>query len=76
MLDKGKIQHGSILVIKANGYEEQEYKLIRKQNAAYSVADILIGGVPLAIDYSTGNIFRPKPRTFEYELKKLNQPKP
>ena len=71
-LEKGKIQHGSILVIKADGFEEQEYKLIRKQNAAYSVVDLLIGGIPLAVDYSTGNIYRPKPRTFEYELKKRN----
>lgn len=75
-LDKRKIQHGSVLVVKAEGYENVEYKLIRKQNAFYSVADILIGGVPLAVDYSTGNIYRPKPRTFEYELKKLNQPNP
>ncbi|MEZ5104005.1 MAG: hypothetical protein R2757_05890 [Draconibacterium sp.] len=71
-IPKEKIQHGSILVIKAEGYEDQEYKLIRKQNAAYSVVDILIGGIPLAVDYSTGNIYRPNPRTFEYELKKQN----
>ena len=72
VLPKEKIQHGSILLIKAEGYEEQEYKLIRKQNAAYSVVDILVGGVPLAVDYATGNIYRPKPRVFEYELKKSN----
>ncbi len=71
-LPKEKIQHGSILIIKAEGYEEQEFLLMRKQNAAYSVVDILIGGVPLAVDYSTGNIYRPKPRNFEYELKKRN----
>lgn len=71
-LEKGKIQHGSILVIKAEGYQDQEYKLIRKQNAAYSVVDLLIGGIPLAVDYSTGNIYRPKPRTFEYKLKEQN----
>ena len=68
-LPKGKIQHGSILVIKAEGFEEQEYMLIRKQHAAYSVADILIGGIPLIVDYSTGNIYRPNPRIFKYELK-------
>jgi hypothetical protein len=67
---KEKIQHGSILVIKAEGYENLEYVLLRKQNAAYSVADILIGGIPLALDFSTGNIYRPKPRNFKYELKK------
>jgi hypothetical protein len=67
-----KIQHGSILIIKANGFEEKEYLLVRKQNAAYSVADLLIGGVPLLVDYSTGNIYSPSPRTFEYELIKKN----
>jgi hypothetical protein len=69
---KEKIQHGSILIIKADGFEEKEYLLLRKQNAAYSVADLLIGGIPLLVDYSTGNIYRPSPRTFEYELIKQN----
>ena len=69
---KEKIQHGSILIIKADGFEEKEYLLLRKQNAAYSVADLLIGGIPLLVDYSTGNIYRPSPRTFEYELIKEN----
>lgn len=67
---KEKIQHGSILVIKAEGYEEKEYLLVRKQNAAYSVVDLLVGGIPLLVDYSTGNIYRPSPRSFEYELVK------
>lgn len=65
---KAKIQHGSILVIKAEGYSEKEYLLLRKQNAIYSVVDLITGGIPLAIDYTTGNIYRPVPRTFEYEL--------
>ena len=67
---KGKIQHGSILVIKAEGYSDKEYLILRKQNAAYSVIDLLIGGIPLAVDYTTGNIYRPVPRTFKYELVK------
>lgn len=71
-VSKEKIQHGSILVIKAEGFEEKEYLLVRKQNAAYSLADLLIGGIPLLVDYSTGNIYRPSPRTFEYELIKEN----
>lgn len=65
---KEKIQHGSILVIKAEGYQEKEYLLLRKQQAIYTVVDLLIGGVPLAVDYTTGNIYRPVPRSFEYEL--------
>lgn len=65
---KAKIQHGSVLVIKAEGYSEKEYLLLRKQNAIYSVVDLILGGVPLAVDYTTGNIYRPVPRTFDYEL--------
>lgn len=67
-LPKEKIQHGSILVLKAEGYAEKEYMILRKQNAAYTVVDILLWGAPLAVDYATGNIYRPKPRVFEYEL--------
>ena len=67
---KEKIQHGSILVIKAEGFEKKEYMLLRKQNAVYSVVDLLLGGIPLAVDYTTGNIYRPNPRKFEYELVK------
>ena len=67
---KEKIQHGSILVIKADGFEEKEYTLLRKQNAAYTVVDLILGGIPLVVDYTTGNIYRPNPRKFEYELVK------
>jgi hypothetical protein len=67
-LPKEKIQHGSILVLKAEGYAEKEYMILRKQNAAYTFIDLLLWGAPLAVDYATGNIYRPKPRVFEYEL--------
>ena len=69
---KAKIQHGSILVIKAEGFEEKEYLLVRKQNSAYTFVDFLMGGIPLLVDYSTGNIYRPSPRSFEYDLVKKN----
>ena len=65
---KKKIQHGSILVIKADGFEEKEYMLLRKQNAAYTLVDLLLGGIPLVVDYTTGNIYRPNPHKFQYEL--------
>ena len=65
---KEKIQHGSILVLKADGYEKKEYLLVRRQHPAYSVVDLLTGGIALVVDYSTGNIYRPSPRKFEYEL--------
>jgi len=71
-LPKEKIQHGSVMVLKADGFEEKEYLLIRRQNAAYSVVDLLTGGIALVVDYTTGNIYRPSPRKFEYELVKQN----
>ena len=67
---KEKIQHGSKLVLKAEGYEEKEYLLLRRQSGIYSVADLLTGVIPLFVDYTTGNIYRPEPRKFEYELVK------
>lgn len=70
---KQKIQHGSILVIKADGYDEKEYLIMRKQSKPYSIVDLLFFGVPLAVDYTTGNIYRPVPRKFEYELIKSNK---
>lgn len=69
-VSKHKIQHGSILVIKAQGYDNKEYLIIRKQSKPYSIVDLLLGGIPLAVDYTTGNIYRPVPRKFEYELVK------
>ena len=70
---KQKIQHGSILVIKTDGYDEKEYLIMRKQSKPYSIIDLLLFGVPLVVDYTTGNIYRPVPRKFEYELVKSNK---
>ncbi len=71
-LKKEQIQHGSLLVIKAEGYEPVEYRILRKQNAIYTIVDILTAGTGLAIDYATGNIYRPVPRSFQYDLEKIN----
>ena len=71
-LPKEKIQHGSILEIKADGYKSKEFMILRKQDATYSVIDILSGGVALIVDYSTGNIYRPRPRRFECNLEIQN----
>lgn len=71
-LKKEVIQHGSKLVIKAEGFEPEEYLILRKQNAIYTLVDILTAGTGLAIDYATGNIYRPVPRSFNYNLVKLD----
>lgn len=74
-VSKGEIQHGSKIEIKANGFQTQEYIVIRKIHAAYALASLLSGGIPLLVDYSTGNIYRPRPNKFQYELVKQNEPK-
>jgi hypothetical protein len=69
-LRKEVIQHGSMLEIRAEGYETQKYRILRKQHALYTIVDILTAGTGLAIDYATGNIYRPVPRSFVYNLEK------
>lgn len=67
-LKRTKIQHGSTLEIKAEGHEPLKYLILRKQNTVYTILDVVTGGVWLGIDYSTGNIYRPNPRVFNYKL--------
>ena len=69
-LKKTKIQHGSTLEIKSEGYETKKYLILRRQSKIYTILDVLTGGVWLGIDYSTGNIYRPSPRVFNYDLNK------
>ncbi len=74
---RNTIQHGSVLTINAEGYDEQEFLILRKQSGFYTVVDLLSGIFPLVVDYSNGNIYRPRPRKFEYTLVKQtpNPPK-
>ena len=75
-LEKAAVQHGSKLEIKAEGYETQEYLIIRKMNALYTIGDIAFGAIWLGVDYATGDIYRPSPRRFTYVLQESNTPKP
>lgn len=68
VLEKGIIQHGSVLEIKAEGYETQEYLILLKPHPGYVLADFAVGAVPLIVDYGTGNILRPEPRKFQVVL--------
>ena len=72
---KGQIQHGSKIEIQADGFHTQEYVILRKQHAAYTIASLLTGGIPLIVDFSTGDIYRPRPHKFEYVLQKHNEPR-
>ena len=70
VLPKQVIQHGSILEIRAEGYETQEYLILRKPHTWYILSDFIVGGIPLIVDYATGNILRPSPRKLEVDLTK------
>jgi len=68
-LDSKRIQHGSNLEIKAEGHETQEYMILRKPHPLYVAADAVTGGIWLGIDFTTGQVYRPYPRKFDYVLK-------
>ena len=75
VLEKGEIQHGSILELKADGYKSQTYLILRRINALYTIADIGTGGIWLGVDLATGSIYRPKPRVFSCDLNEsIKQP--
>lgn len=65
-----KIQHGSVISLKKDGYEDKEYKIVRKQHTIFSMVDFCFLGIPLLVDYTTGNIYQPTPKRFHYELEK------
>lgn len=72
IIPKQVIQHGSVLEIRAEGYQSEEYIILRKVHTLYTVGNFAFGAVPLIVDYATGNILRPKPRKFVVELEKEN----
>lgn len=71
-LPKQVIQHGSKLEIRAEGYESEEYIIIRKPHKWYVMGNFAIGALPLIVDLATGNLLRPYPRQFNVDLNKNN----
>ncbi len=71
-----QIQHGSTLRIEAEGYQEEEFLILRKPHLAYVAADmvgsIFLTGIPVLVDFSSGQIYRPVPRKINYTLEPLN----
>ncbi len=70
---KYKLQEGSIIEIKKEGFETLRYEVIRSPHIIYVAADILLGLIPLVVDVADGNIYRPNTQSIEYELVPLNQ---
>jgi hypothetical protein len=70
VIPKKTIQHGSVLEIRTNGYETQEYLILRKPHAGLVLADFALGAIPLIVDVANGNILRPSPRKFDLDYTK------
>ena len=70
VLPKQTIQHGSILEIRTEGFETQEYLILRKPHPGLVIADFAVGAVPLIFDVANGNILRPSPRKFDLDFTK------
>ena len=70
VLPKKTIQHGSVLEIRTEGYETQEYLILRKPHAGLVIADFVVGAIPLIVDVASGNILRPVPRKFDLDYTK------
>lgn len=54
--------------IKAEGYETEKVVITRKISVGYLILDICFGLFPLAVDFATGNIYKPRPNTLNYSL--------
>ncbi len=67
-ISKYKLQHGSILEIRKEGFETMQFEVRRSPHIGYVVADILSGVLPLVIDVAAGNIYRPNTRNVHYTL--------
>ena len=67
-IEKRKIQEGSLIEIKKEGYETLRYEVIRFPHVGYVMLDIVTGVIPLIVDVVDGNIYRPNTRNIEFEL--------
>ncbi len=67
-IEKRKIQEGSLIEVKKEGYETLRYEVIRFPHVGYVMLDIVTGVIPLIIDIADGNIYRPNTRNIEYQL--------
>lgn len=72
-IEKRKIQEGSLIEIKKDGFETMQYEVVRFPHVGYVVLDIITGVVPLIVDITNGNIYRPDTRNIEYQLLPLTE---
>jgi hypothetical protein len=70
-LSKNGLKNGGTKVlIKADGYKDQEVTLTRKVKVAGLIGDILCGLFPLIVDFADGAIYKAAPDKINYNLDK------
>lgn len=69
---KNARQGNSKIEIRADGYETATINLTRKVSVGFTILDICTGGIWLAIDFATGNIYKPRPNKIIYDLTPLS----
>jgi len=67
-ISKYKLQEGSVIEIRKNGYQSCFYTVDRRPHVGYVILNILSGSIPLIVDVANGNIYRPNTRNIEFDL--------
>lgn len=67
-VQKSARQGNSYVEIKAEGYETAKINLTRKVSVGFVIMDLCCAIIPLAIDFATGNIYKPRPHRIDYYL--------
>ena len=68
---KSARQGNSKIEIQADGYQSATINMTRKVSVGFTILDIVTGGIWLAIDFATGNIYKPRPNKISYNLTPL-----
>lgn len=67
-VSKYKLQEGSTLEVKKEGFETLVYEVIRRPHVGYILLNVAAGSIPLIVDVANGNIYRPNTRKIHYNL--------
>lgn len=67
---KKELKHGAIVIIKKEGFKDQQVILKRRMRAGSFVCDLLFMTPWLWVDFATGAIYRPYPNKIKFKLQK------
>ncbi len=66
-LPSRRVQHGSVVELRADGIPLDTFRLERRLSTPYFLLDVASTlGVALLVDFGTGHIYRPTPRKFSF----------